>query len=263
MEKHEIKPEEPRCLGSTEAPCYANIAMISGGKDSTAMAIKMVEEGWPVDEWVFCDTGKEFPAMYDHLDKLENYLGITLTRLKAEQSFEYYMHDHVMTKGKRKGEKGYAWPDNGNRWCTYVLKQRVTSQYLKQFENVREYHGIALDEAHRAEKNEGKRVDYPLLLWGMTEPECLQMCYEHGFNWDGLYEEFKRVSCYCCPLSSMAELNTLFVHYPELWQKMKEMDVGSWRTFKANYTLDRLERRFLTQNSQLSLFSEPAMSVQA
>ena len=47
---------------------------ISGGKDSTAMLLRMLEEGMPVDIIIFCDTGLEFDEMYKHIDKLEEYI---------------------------------------------------------------------------------------------------------------------------------------------------------------------------------------------
>lgn len=66
------------------------IVSLSGGKDSTAMLLRLIEEKRPIDRILFCDTGLEFPQMYDHLNKLEQYIGRKITRLKAEYSFEYY-----------------------------------------------------------------------------------------------------------------------------------------------------------------------------
>lgn len=61
---------------------------LSGGKDSTAMLLMMVERGEQIDEVVTCDTGKEWQGLYDHIDKLERETGIRFTRLKAEKTFE-------------------------------------------------------------------------------------------------------------------------------------------------------------------------------
>ena len=58
-----------------------HVVSFSGGKDSTAMLLKMLEEGMQVDEIIFCDTGVEFPAMYDHIDKVEKYINRNVTRL--------------------------------------------------------------------------------------------------------------------------------------------------------------------------------------
>ena len=100
-----------------------HIISFSGGKDSTAMLLMMLERKMPIDEIIFCDTGKEFPQMYEHIAKVEKYTGITVTRLKADKSFDYYMFDHVKTKGKHKGKKGYGWSNMLCRWCTAALKQ--------------------------------------------------------------------------------------------------------------------------------------------
>lgn len=40
------------------------IVQLSGGKDSTAMLLMMLERNMPVDEILFCDTGVEFPAIF-------------------------------------------------------------------------------------------------------------------------------------------------------------------------------------------------------
>ncbi len=120
---------------------------LSGGKDSTAMLLKGIELGMRIDEVIFCDTGMEFPGMYEHLKKVEQYTGIPIKILKADYDYEYYLADHVKTKGKNKGKKGYGHPDFRNRWCTQLLKKSVIARYLKSLNcDVIEYHGIAIDE---------------------------------------------------------------------------------------------------------------------
>lgn len=231
-----------------------HIVSFSGGKDSTAMLLKMIEEEWKIDEIVFCDTGMEFPAMYRHIGKVEKYIGRNITRLKADRTFEYMMLYHKKTKGKHKGKQGYGWPDFRNRWCTSYLKQDIVRRHLKQYDNIIEYHGIAIDEAHRAEKNKHKNTRYPLIEWNMTEQDALDYCYRKGFNWDGLYEHFYRVSCWCCPLQSIPELKQLYTHFPELWEKLKDMDEKAWNQFRPDYSVAELDERFYWESRQVSLF---------
>ena len=50
------------------------IAMWSGGKDSTYMVIRLLEEKCPLDEIIFCDTGWEFPQMYSYILSVENFI---------------------------------------------------------------------------------------------------------------------------------------------------------------------------------------------
>ena len=47
---------------------------LSGGKDSTAMLLLMIERGLPINTVLWADTGMEFPEMYDHIRKVDDYL---------------------------------------------------------------------------------------------------------------------------------------------------------------------------------------------
>ena len=177
------------------------VASLSGGKDSTAMVLRLVEEQRPLDLVLFCDTGLEFPQMYDHVRKVEQAVPVPVVWLKAEQDFEYYMFHHTPERkpgSTYEGKIGMSWAGPKNRWCTKRLKIQVIDQYLsslrKEYEIV-QYIGIAADEPQRV-----REFCYPLMEWGMTEKDCLEYCYERGYDWGGLYRLFDRVSCWCCPL---------------------------------------------------------------
>lgn len=224
-----------------------HIVSFSGGKDSTAMLLMMIEKGMEIDEIIFLDTGVEFPEMYKHIEKVEIYIDKKITKLKAENSYEFMMFDYEKKKGKNKGQKGYSWADFRNRWCTQYLKKQVMNRYLKEkYKNIEiiEYHGIAADETKRLVKNREKNIKYPLAEWGIIEKEALEYCYNKGFDWDGLYKKFDRVSCWCCPLKNLKELKVLYKEYPELWKKLKEWDSKTYRKFRADYSILDLERKF-------------------
>ena len=74
-----------------------HVASFSGGKDSTAMVLHLIETGAKLDEVIHCDTYKEFPAMYRHIEKVKEVIqeaGIQFTELKSEKSFDYLMFGH-------------------------------------------------------------------------------------------------------------------------------------------------------------------------
>ena len=48
-----------------------NIVSFSGGKDSSAMLLRMVELNYDIDYVIFADTILEFPEMYEWIDKIE------------------------------------------------------------------------------------------------------------------------------------------------------------------------------------------------
>ncbi len=100
-----------------------NVISFSGGKDSTALALLMLEKGEPIHSLVAFDTGWEFPQMYDHWKKFEEYTGLKITVLKPEKSFTYWMFERevVARKGPMKGKVhriGNGWPSPMRRWCT-------------------------------------------------------------------------------------------------------------------------------------------------
>ena len=58
-----------------------HICGISGGKDSSALAVYM-RRRVPEMEYFFCDTGAELPETYEYLTRLEVILGKPVARLK-------------------------------------------------------------------------------------------------------------------------------------------------------------------------------------
>ena len=66
----------------------------------------------------------------------------------------------------------------------------------------------------------------------------------------GIYEDFKRVSCWCCPLKSLDELRVLYSKYPELWKRLKDMDNRAFNKFKADYSVADLEKKFKAEEEK-------------
>lgn len=220
------------------------VVSLSGGKDSTAMLLRLIEENKPVDLILFCDTGLEFPQMYEHLNQLEAYISKPIIKLRADHSFEFYFLSYHPKRKNPLLEQydGMSWAGPRNRWCTAMLKTRIMGKYLKDLKQkyeLVEYIGIAADEPKRV-----KQACYPLVEWNMTERNCLDYCYERGFRLGGLYEIFKRVSCWCCPLQSLSELRKLRKHFPALWKQLEEWDKKTWRSFRADYSIAELNMRF-------------------
>ncbi len=232
-----------------------HIVSFSGGKDSTYMLLEMIRRGMRIDVVLNADTGMEFPAMYDHIDKVEEFLqrerGIGITRIKSEKSFEWFMFE-----ARRDGLPGYGWPNSTIRWCTGYLKDDVIEKYIKNFPlEPNQYVAIALDESWRLDRKQNQRLFHihPLVEWGVTEAEALKGCYKLGYKWGGLYEKFNRVSCFCCPLNSLKQLRILREEFPDMWARIREMDEraiakygrnSSLGQFKENASIYMLELRF-------------------
>lgn len=200
-----------------------HIVSFSGGKDSTAMLLMMLENNMPIDYILFCDTGKEFDELYDHVNKVEKYIGMPITRLKAEKSFEYYLYEYQCTKSKYGKKKGLGWSSMKSRWCTKYLKNEVVGRFIKDInDEVTQYIGIAFDEPKRIKTDKDKR--YPLYEWHITEAQALDYCKSKGFDFGGLYEHFNRLGCWCCPLQNLKDLYSLYKFYPNKWQELLQME---------------------------------------
>ena len=214
----------------------------SGGKDSTAMLLQMIEKGEQINEVVFCDTGLEFPQMYDHVKKIREIVeshNINFVTLTAPYSFDYYLLEYPIDSKKYGLHYGFGWPTPVIRWCTKHLKTQLIEQHYKELSDIEVIRciGLASDEQKRIERTEGKTgYRYPLNEWGQTEKDALQYCYSKGFDWGGLYEIFGRVSCWCCPLQPIGALKKLYKLYPDLWAQLQKWDENiTMRGFKAKY----------------------------
>jgi len=241
----------------------SHIVSFSGGKDSTAMLLLLIEHGYRIDDIVFFDTGWEFPEMIEHIKQVEDYIGRKVTVLHPKIPFSDWMlrREVVARKGENKGEVhriGEGWPSPFRRWCT---GQKISALHKYIGKNAVQYIGIAADEAKRIESKAvlKKEVRYPLIDWNLPESDCLKYCYNRGFDWGGLYEYRSRVSCFCCPLQKIGSLRTLRRVRPELWGKMLEWEIemektGANQGFKGWKTVHDLDRRFACEDRQLDLF---------
>lgn len=205
----------------------------------------------------------EFPAMYRHIAKVRTVVetaGVKFTRLKADKSFEYYLTQHPVKSRNPElaGVLGYGWPGPRSRWCTGTLKVNVLRKYSGSLRNeysVVWYIGLAADETARLARKHNNADDHrhPLVEWGWNEADCLRYCYDNGYNWEGLYALFKRVSCWCCPLQSFEELRRLRRNFPKLWERLFELDAQQCRPhFISTYSLAQLEARFALEEERVA-----------
>lgn len=241
-----------------------HVVSFSGGKDSTAMLLHMMELGMKIDIVLYCDTWMEFPAMYRHVEKIKKVVegtGIKFVTLKNELPFKYLLLEHqperkLSTQEKLGGNpKGHSWPASRTRWCTAKLKTDLMNKYKKDLRvrhNVIEYVGIASDELYRLERDINKQHVHPLVDWGWNEAKALSYCYEKGYDWEGLYNYFSRVSCWCCPFQSLEKLRTLRKYFPDLWVELGEMDRQTWRKFRSDYTVAELDIRFDLEEERIA-----------
>lgn len=229
-----------------------HILSFSGGKDSTFLLLELIRRKYPLDEVVFFDTGWEFPVMYEHIAKCKKICeehGIKFVTLHPERAFDYLMFDIPRKDGRR----GWSWCGaNGCRWGTGA-KVEVLDKFSEQNAENITYIGIAADETERLKKERAEFKRFPLAEWGITEAECLQGCYDAGFDWGGMYEHLDRLSCKFCGCSNIKELRNIRKFYPDVWNELKEYQDRTFKPLKTNMlygSVYDLEKRFAFEDER-------------
>lgn len=238
------------------------VASCSFGKDSLAMVLRVLEEQLPLDEVIFYDTGMEFDSIYYNRDRMKNMLkqhNIVFTELSSENHFLFDMFIRPI-KYKNPQNKsypihyGYEWCGaRGIRWGTSGKTSTIIKHYKSVYgdEDITEYIGIAADEINRVRTSKFKNIHkvYPLINWSMTEDDCLNYCYEHGWAWNEngieLYDILDRVSCWCCQNKNLKELKNIYRYLPDYWQRLRGLQSRIETPMKGNgKSVFQLEERF-------------------
>lgn len=110
---------------------------LSGGKDSTALALRLRQLHPEIDFTYLCTpTGNEPAEMLAHWETLEKKLGKPIVRL-TNRTLEYWI-DYFK-----------ALPNWRQRWCTRLLKIEPTIAWLKDNAPCIAYVGLRADEEDR------------------------------------------------------------------------------------------------------------------
>lgn len=212
------------------------ILCFSGGKDSTAMLIHLIESGSQIDEILYIDVGD---WMWDsakvHLKKVKEMFNVDITVLDVSDELQ-------------KGFERWGFPSFINRWCTGV-KRIAMRDYLREKypnEKIVQYIGYCADESKRASRDlySTGDVEYPLIEADITTEMALEMCTEHGFDFGGVYEHHDHFNCWLCPLQRKSELYEVFKRYPNLWANLHAMQWETDGTYYPNQTIFDIEKQF-------------------
>lgn len=228
------------------------IASISFGKDSLAMLIKILELGLPLDEVIYCDIkfdkniSGEMPLMADWIPKAEEILkkqfGITVRHLTYKRTFKEQFYT-IKKKGNHIGDI-YGFPFTIGAWCNSRLKIEPVKQYIKSInDDVIQYVGIAYDEPKRYERLNHQTHIAPLYDLRITEKEAMDICKKYNLL-SPIYETSFRGGCWFCIKQRLSQLKYLYENYPTLWNELKTMQKDSFNSFKVNYTIEDLEKKF-------------------
>jgi 3'-phosphoadenosine 5'-phosphosulfate sulfotransferase (PAPS reductase)/FAD synthetase len=205
------------------------VVCFSGGKDSTAMLLRMIELGEKIDYIIFADTDFEYPELYEYVNKIEKIIGRKIIRVKSKKSFEEWMFGKLVD-GKNKGKvRGFPFILSPCFWHREAKKNAVNN-FLKGIPHIRCI-GIASDEKKRIQKD--KTLRYPLIEWGWTEQDCIDYLEQKGLA-NSLYKRFRRIGCFCCPKQNENSKYKTWLYYPELWEKIEWFEKENLRICGRN-----------------------------
>lgn len=186
-----------------------HICGISGGKDSSALAIYMRDKV-PEMEYFFCDTGAELPETYTYLAKLEVVLGKPIARLNSDRDFAHYFE---VFRG--------ALPSPQMRWCTSLLKIKPLEEWIGEDEAV-SYVAIRADESNRKGYVSTKpniTTRFPFVEDDIDHARVVQILEDAGINLPEYYKWRTRSGCYFCFFQRKAEWVGLADNHPDLFEK--------------------------------------------
>jgi len=191
----------------------------SGGKDSAAMLLEMIERGYEIDSIDFADPLFEFSELYTYLDTIDEHIGevgYKINRIEPEEGlWDKWFYGKTGGKGENAGKVRGMPLRLFPCWWTREAKVKPLSKLAGKEDTM--CVGIAYDEKERMSSVDGNLI-YPLVEWGWTEGKCAEYLNEKSL-FNPLYVNFDRLGCYHCQKQSMKSLWVLWKIYPELWDE--------------------------------------------
>jgi 3'-phosphoadenosine 5'-phosphosulfate sulfotransferase (PAPS reductase)/FAD synthetase len=243
-----------------------HIVPLSGGKDSTALAIYLAQRHPEIPfEYVFSDTGAELPETYEYFERLEHVLGRKATRITAlemlgvaekpgRSPFDVVLYDHF---------SGFL-PSPRSRWCTRMLKIHPFERHIGS-DRAYSYIAIRADENRSGYLGNGKPVllseqpnitpVYPFKDEGITLSDVQRILEESGLGAPEYYEWRSRSGCYFCFYQQIGEWQGLRERHPELFEKAKTYESGrngrryTWVDGRSLSDIERMPRRAMKPKS--------------
>jgi 3'-phosphoadenosine 5'-phosphosulfate sulfotransferase (PAPS reductase)/FAD synthetase len=197
-----------------------HIVGLSGGKDSTAMALRLREVHPDIDfQFVCTPTGNELPEMKAHWRHLGDLLGTPLIEVNAGVSL-------VGLIAQQK-----AIPNWRMRWCTRKLKIEPFQTYVLSHTPAVTYVGIRADEAGAREGvtewGDDVEARFPLVEWGWNLGDVVDYLRLREV------EIPKRTDCALCFFQTLGELHTLYRNYPDLYRQGEVLEDWVGHTFRS------------------------------
>lgn len=190
------------------------IVAFSGGKDSTALALRLHELGVPFD-LLHTATGNELPGVEEHVKRVAQYTGARVISPKAPTLVELI-------------EEHRCLPNWRMRFCTRSIKIEPCAEWLYDNPDVVLAVGLRADEPGRVGGTyAGKKIIYPLRKWGWKEQDVIGYVQEKGFD------PPPRTDCAWCYAQTLYEWWLLWKYFPAVYQEGEAWEKRMKHTFRS------------------------------
>ena len=185
---------------------------MSGGADSSVMAIVMTVLFWEQKDrflYYFSDTKAETQSLYDNLNNIEKFLGISIYRDIPEKGLFELIED-----------KGGLLPGKNLRYCTKELKldsfERYVNSILKEGQHLYSMVGIRYDENRTGliSHSEYIHTEFPFKAMKITRNDVFRIL-SRTVGVPLFYAYKTRGGCSACPYTRKNETLALIRYEPE------------------------------------------------
>lgn len=187
-----------------------HIVALSGGKDSTCLALWLTENEPRDYQFVCTPTGDELPEMIAHWRQLGERLGKPLLPVTGGRSLNGLIKEHRML------------PNHRARWCTRQLKLEPYYRWLSQQAPAVSYVGLRADESERQgmifPDGDGITLRFPLREIGFGEADVWRYLDERGVTIPA------RTDCARCYHQTLGEWWRLWKMHPDLFADAVEQE---------------------------------------
>lgn len=198
-----------------------HIIALSGGKDSTAMAMALQQ--FEPREYIYAitPTGNELPEMYEHWKMLSDMFNAPLKVLTTGKSLQGEI------------ERQKTIPSWRMRWCTRMLKIEPFNSFLQENTPAVSYVGLRADEPDSVRRGmvlggvEGITQRWPLREWGWNIGDVWAYLDSKGVSIP------ERTDCALCFFQRGSEWWNLWMRHPELYAEGERLEELTGHTFRA------------------------------
>ena len=193
-----------------------HVVALSGGADSTAMSLRLVEAYGSEPFRFFCSpTGDELPDMVEHWERLECLLGKPIERVSNGTLASWTEHFGAI-------------PNWRQRWCTRLLKIEPCLAYLKTKRAPVLYVGLRWDEPKRLGLySEAVETVFPMRWWRWTRADVLDYLRRRGVKIPA------RTDCARCYGQRLSEWKSLWENHPDIYASAEADEEATMHTFRS------------------------------